>query len=84
MKASLSLVVAVAAVGSLCVSSTRAEAECPKLSTVPDFNVTEYTRKTWYFQKQQITGYLPRNTFYCVAATYNLEGKKVPFFSGRY
>lgn len=92
MKTSFSLLAAVAAVGSVCTSAkhvassakhvSSSDEPCPKLSTVTDFNVTEYTRKTWFFQKQQLTEYLPQNTFYCVAATYNLEGKKVPLFNG--
>jgi len=30
----------------------------------------------------QVTEYLERDSFYCTAATYNLEGAKVPLFSG--
>ena len=44
----------------------------------PSFNLTEYTRATWYIQKQQITGYQNLSTLFCVTATYALEGKKVP------
>ena len=42
------------------------------------FNLTEYTRATWYIQKQQVTGYQNLSTLFCVTATYALEGKKVP------
>ena len=49
----------------------------------PNFNLTEWVRKTWYIQEQQIVDYQPLSSFYCVAATYNLEGKTVPFFDGQ-
>ena len=42
------------------------------------FNLTEYTRATWYIQKQQVTGYQNLSELFCVAATYALEGKTVP------
>ena len=58
-------------------------ATCPALSTLGDLNLTEFTAKTWYIQEMQVTKYLERNTFYCTAATYNFEGKKVPFFDGK-
>jgi lipocalin len=61
---------------------SKSESSCPKVSTQEGFNVTEYTRATWFFQKQQITGYQKLEDMFCVAATYALEGKKVPFFSG--
>ena len=56
----------------------------PDVSTVgsKDFNLTEWVRKTWYIQEQQIVDYQPLSSFYCVAATYNLEGATVPFFRG--
>lgn len=59
-------------------------AACRPVSTVggDDFNLTEWVRRSWYIQEQQVVGYLPLSTFYCVAATYNLEGKTVPLFRG--
>eukprot|EP00964_Phaeocystis_antarctica_P074382 scaffold45727_cov72-Phaeocystis_antarctica.AAC.1 len=42
------------------------------------FNLTEYTRATWYIQKQQVTGYQNLSDLFCVTATYALEGKTVP------
>jgi len=55
---------------------------CPTVTTVGQLNLTEFTRKTWYIQEQQIVDYQQPEDFFCVAATYNLEGKSVPFFSG--
>jgi len=58
---------------------------CPKVTTVgsAQFNLTEWTRKTWYIQAQQIVQYQQLDDFYCVAATYDLDNKTtVPFFRG--
>ena len=57
---------------------------CPKVSTVgsAQFNLTEWTRKTWYIQAQQIVQYQQLEDLYCVAATYDLDNKTVPFFRG--
>ena len=53
---------------------TSAMASCPTVKTVGSqhFNLTEWVRKTWYIQEQQIVDYQPLDSFYCVAATYNL------------
>lgn len=50
--------------------------DCPKLTPPADFDLDEYVKQTWYIQKQQPISYLPESDFYCVAATYDLEGKK--------
>lgn len=55
---------------------------CPTIRPMPYFNTTEYIRATWYIQQQQITGYQPNNTLYCVAQTLNKTNNTVPFFSG--
>lgn len=58
---------------------------CPpiKLQTIPKVNLTEYIRKTWYVQQQQINGYQKENDLFCVAATYNQDNHShVPFFDG--
>ena len=53
---------------------------CPTVTTVDNFNVTEYIRDAWYIQKQQVTSYLPiSETNYCVSATYRLSNRSVPF-----
>ena len=54
---------------------------CPHVQTVgtANFSLNEWVRKTWYIQEQQIVDYQPLSSFYCVAATYNLEGATVPF-----
>ena len=46
--------------------------------------MTEYIKHTWYIQKQQITGYQPKESLYCVTATYNIDNySRVPFFNGK-
>lgn len=55
---------------------------CPTIRPMPNFNTTEYIRATWYIQQQQITGYQPNNTLYCVAQTLDKTNNTVPFFSG--
>jgi len=56
---------------------------CPPAGFAPldGLNLTEYVRATWYIQQQQLTGYQPASALFCVTATYNLEGEKVPFSS---
>lgn len=63
---------------------TAASTACPAVSTVGDanFNLTEFVRKSWFIQEQQTVSYQPLSSFFCVAATYDLEGQKVPFFAG--
>ena len=57
---------------------------CSTVYPQDNVNLTEYARKTWYIQKQQITGYQKENQLYCVAATYNIdERSKVPLFNGK-
>jgi len=58
------------------------EDDCPEVSVQENFNVTEYTRKSWFVQKQQVNGYQPLNSLYCVSATYNIGDETVPFFTG--
>ena len=41
-------------------------------------------RSRRHIQEQQLTGYQPLESLFCVTATYNLdEGRTVPFFSGK-
>ncbi len=56
--------------------------DCPVVETQKNFNLTEYIRKEWYIQKQQITTYLPLKENYCVKATYNISDKKIIGYSG--
>ena len=59
---------------------------CPEveLQTNPPVNLTEYTRSTWYVQKQQINGYQKENSLYCVAATYNItDSINIPFYNNK-
>ena len=60
-----------------------APSACPPAGfrTLDTLNLTEYTRASWFIQQQQITGYQSLDDLFCVAATYNLEGKKVPLSS---
>lgn len=60
------------------------ECQKVKLQKNPEVNITEYIRKTWYVQKQQINGYQNENDLNCVLATYNIDNhSKVPFFQGK-
>ena len=59
---------------------------CPSVSlqTDPKVNISEYIRKSWYVQKQQLNGYQSLDDLFCVTATYNMDNHShVPFFSGR-
>lgn len=55
---------------------------CPNIQPMTEFNTSEYIRSTWFIQEQQITGYQPENSLYCVAQTLNLTNRTVPFFNG--
>jgi hypothetical protein len=55
---------------------------CPNIEPMKNFNTSEYIRSTWYIQQQQITGYQPPNSLYCVAQTLEATNKTIPFFSG--
>jgi len=55
---------------------------CPYVEPMSGFNTTEYLRSTWYIQQQQVTGYQPRETLYCVAQTLNESNRTVPFYDG--
>ena len=66
----------------LFVSVDFSQSACPTVSTVDNFNITEYTRDRWYIQKQQITEYLPLRNNYCVNAMYKVSNKTVPFYHG--
>lgn len=64
-------------------SSTAFAASCPEVKPLQGVNVTEWARKSWFIQQQQINGYQSMEDLYCVVATYALnESKKVPFFKG--
>ena len=63
-------------------SLTSKSQTCPNIHPMEDFNTTEYIRSTWYIQQQQLTGYQPSNTLYCVSQTLNTTNLTVPFFSG--
>jgi len=52
------------------------------LPVAQGFNTSEYLRASWYVQQQQVTGYQPKENLYCVVQTLNVEGAKVPFYSG--
>jgi apolipoprotein D and lipocalin family protein len=41
-------------------------------------SLDEWVRATWYIQEQQLTGYQPRNSLFCVTATYDFEDAQVP------
>ena len=56
-----------------CIFLSAVNASCPIVSTQDDFNLTEYTRKSWYVHRQQPTNYLPVEDNYCVVATYEDE-----------
>ena len=48
---------------------------CPSVSLQIDplVNISEYIRKSWYVQKQQLNGYQSLEDLYCVTATYNID-----------
>lgn len=67
---------------SLLISALVNSNKCPNILPMKNLNTSEYIRSTWYIQKQQITGYQPANSLYCVAQTLNVSKRTVPFYSG--
>jgi|EP00505_MAST-04D_sp_SCG-Rhode-Island_P002201 hypothetical protein len=66
-----------------CFATTANAADCPDVKPVPGLNLTEWSRKSWYVQEQQLNGYQSAAELFCVVATYdNNESLKVPFFKG--
>ena len=55
---------------------------CPALATVSELDLAEYIRASWYAQQQQLVGSQSESDLNCVAATYELEDRKVPGFDG--
>jgi len=55
--------------------------DVPAIQTV-DIELGEWTRATWFVQRQQENGFQKKEDLFCVAATYGLSRKKVPFFKG--
>jgi apolipoprotein D and lipocalin family protein len=56
---------------------------CQALDVQTNVDLDEWTRATWYIQEQQVTGYQPAESLYCVAATYATRTEaQVPFFDG--
>jgi hypothetical protein len=55
---------------------------CPDVRPMTNFNTSEYIRSTWYVQQQQINGYQPPKSLFCVAQTLNYSQHHVPFFNG--
>lgn len=48
---------------------------CKAVLPPTNFELEKYVEKTWYVQRQQINTYQPANDFFCVTATYDMEGK---------
>jgi len=61
---------------------TKPQTACPVVNPVDNLNVTEFVRLSWYAQEMQTNEFQTEDTFNCVVATYALDGKSVPFFSG--
>jgi lipocalin len=66
----------------LSFSNIVSSCDCPTVSTVSNFNLTEYIKEKWYIQLQQETPYLPKDVNYCVTAQYNIINKKILFYDG--
>lgn len=56
---------------------------CQPVTTMKDVNQTEFLRATWFAQLQQEVPYQSKDDLFCVAATYEVEGKTVPLFKGK-
>lgn len=56
---------------------------CNECSVAPiptkELDLDEWTRASWYVQKQQVNGFQSEENLYCVVATYSLEGTRLLF-----
>lgn len=59
-----------------------AEDVCLPIATQGSFNLTEWVRASWFIQEQQLNGFQQPEDLFCVAATYELEGRSVPLWEG--
>lgn len=64
-------------------NSSVAVAVCPSIATQGSFNLTEWIRASWFIQEQQLNGFQQPEDLFCVAATYELEGRTVPLWDGK-
>jgi len=57
--------------------------DCPDVSPIENLDIAEYTRASWYVQKQQVTSYQNEDQLQCVVATYDAGESRwwqLPFF----
>lgn len=56
---------------------------CRPVETIPNVDLQEFVKHTWYSQMQQEVAFQNSESFYCVTATYNIEkNRTVPLFDG--
>ncbi|KAJ8601190.1 hypothetical protein CTAYLR_003218 [Chrysophaeum taylorii] len=73
---------AASAVGALPLVKPVVADDCKTVTPLSDVDLTEFLRATWYTQQQQVVKFQSTDDLYCVAATYALENRTVPFFDG--
>jgi lipocalin len=73
---SLPLLMAVAFAASPAAAQFFHRNDCPEITPPTDFDLEEYTRKTWYIQRQQLNTYQSEEFNFCITATYELGRKK--------
>jgi len=71
---------ALSAFHSLTATVVKAQAECPIVETVEDFDIEQYASQPWYVHQQAETSYSPIEQNFCVRAEYTL--KESPTFWG--
>jgi|ERR1712013_930765 len=67
-----------------CVCHPGFDGACCDKCSVPeiptkDIDLDEWTRASWYVQKQQVNGFQSADDLFCVVATYSLEGTRLFF-----
>lgn len=56
--------------------------QCPDVQPIPALDNDRFIEFSWFIQQQQINGYQPRESLFCLVQTLELEGREVPFFDG--
>eukprot|EP00931_Biecheleriopsis_adriatica_P006697 TRINITY_DN108060_c0_g1_i1.p1 TRINITY_DN108060_c0_g1~~TRINITY_DN108060_c0_g1_i1.p1 ORF type:complete len:227 (-),score=39.06 TRINITY_DN108060_c0_g1_i1:256-936(-) len=64
------IIVKLALIGAVFLSGDAGR--CPKVQGIPDLNISEYSRASWYVQEQQVNAYQREDQLSCVVATYDV------------
>lgn len=71
---------AIAIISALLFSSV--DSACQEVTTVENLDLDMFTEASWYIQAQQVVGFQPESSLFCLVATYEQDMPSVPLFGG--